>query len=328
MKKCLFSCLETRIDKNVATQLVNWYGCYQLGEFAPYEALTIANSVRRNLLLEPRYCGISCVRIEKVIHEYSSLKGIKETIFDILINLKNIVLYTNIHFTKTQVCIVIENGPQVIQAKHIQLPAFISCVNPNQYITTIESDIQFKMIVFIDSCLNSHLSTSYYSQLYHNISHLKEPLSTKPNNFLLVNNHTSPILNVNYSIIKTIRQQELIVFEVCTDGSIHPGIGLRRAIQKLIVTLIPFCQVAYLSLPQRSQSATIHSKITIAKFLKLDLANFPISHSTYRRLRELNIYTFGDLYKFTLEPNEKWTSKQYKEMKWLMRKLRYYLNGT
>ena len=327
MKKCLFSCLETRIDKNIATNLVNWYGCYQLGEFAPYEALTIANSIRRNLLLESRCCGISCVRIEKVIHEYSSLKGIKETIFDILINLKNIVLYTNTPFTKTQVCIVIENGPQIIQAKHIQLPTFISCVNPNQYITTIESDIQFKMIVFIDSCLKSHLPASYYSQLYHHLSSTQEPISTKLNNFLLVNNHTSPILNVNYSILKTIRHQELIVFEICTDGSIHPGVGLRRAIQKLIVTLIPFCQVAYLPLPQRSQNATIHSKATIAKFLKLDLANFPLSHSMYRRLRELNIYTFGDLYKFTLEPNKKWTSKQYKEMKWLMRKLRYYLNG-
>lgn len=152
------SCKESRIENNRS-----FYGCFYLGPFGPSQSLTVANALRRTLLSESTGLAIISVQIENAHHEYSTLPGVKESVLDILLNLREIVfkkvsntnrIYKNkgvssiyeqdlngsITFFKPIVGYLKVNGPGVIRAKDLSLPPFIQMVDPSQYIATLADD--------------------------------------------------------------------------------------------------------------------------------------------------------------------------------------------
>lgn len=135
------SCLESRIES-----ATSFYGCFSLGFFEKSQCLTIANALRRTLLTNIYGIAITSVKIEGVNHEYQSIPGTKESVLDIILNLKEIVL-KNFN-TDIQACMLKKplygylqvRGPGIIQAKDLRLPSNIQCVNPTQYIATLSED--------------------------------------------------------------------------------------------------------------------------------------------------------------------------------------------
>ena len=87
MSQFLISCEESRIENNKS-----FYGRFYLGPFDSSQSVTIANTLRRTLLSELYGLAIVSVEIEGANHEYSSLPGVKDSVLDILLNLKEIVL--------------------------------------------------------------------------------------------------------------------------------------------------------------------------------------------------------------------------------------------
>jgi DNA-directed RNA polymerase alpha subunit len=87
MNKVFISCKESKIENNRS-----FYGCFLFGFFDYGLSLTIANALRRTLLSECSGLSIVSVTIENVSHEYSTLSGVRESVLDILLNLKEIVL--------------------------------------------------------------------------------------------------------------------------------------------------------------------------------------------------------------------------------------------
>lgn len=81
------TCIESRIENS---HLV--YSQFRLGPFEPGQALTVANSLRRTLLSQIKGWAIVAVEIDGVSHEYESLRGIREPVLDVLLNLKQIIL--------------------------------------------------------------------------------------------------------------------------------------------------------------------------------------------------------------------------------------------
>jgi len=90
MSQFFISCKESRIENNRS-----FYGCFQLGPFEPSQSITIANTLRRTLLSELYGLSIISIEIEGVTHEYSNLRGVKDSVLDILLNIKEIVLKKN-----------------------------------------------------------------------------------------------------------------------------------------------------------------------------------------------------------------------------------------
>ena len=80
------SCLESKLLNNN-----NWYGRFQLAPFQKGEGLTIANALRRTLLAEKRAFFITWVDFYNAEIPYSVLTGMRESIFDILLNLKQVI---------------------------------------------------------------------------------------------------------------------------------------------------------------------------------------------------------------------------------------------
>lgn len=144
MSQFIISCKESRIENNRS-----FYGCFELGPFEPSQSLTIANTLRRTLLSEIYGLAIVSVEIEGASHEYSSLPGVHESVLDILLNLKEIVLKKSIKNFTPQIGYLRARGPGVVTGSHLRLPPFIQCVDPDQYIATLSHNgfLNIKFVV-------------------------------------------------------------------------------------------------------------------------------------------------------------------------------------
>lgn len=174
------SCKESRIENNKS-----FYGCFHLGPFEPGQSITIGNALRRTLLSELKGLAITAVEIDGALHEYSNILGVKDSVLDILLNLKEIVLRKTKNFntfntlgctfragrkgridgsrTMLSASSFIDEreeqeksfaylkvrGPGVVRASDIRLPSNIQCVDPNQYIATLTEDgyLNIKIII-------------------------------------------------------------------------------------------------------------------------------------------------------------------------------------
>ena len=144
MSQFFISCKESRIENNRS-----FYGCFYLGPFEPSQSITIANTLRRTLLSEIYGLAIVSVEIEGALHEYSSLPGVRESVLDILLNLKEIVLKKTVKNFTPQIGYLRARGPGVVSAAHLKLPPFIQCVDPDQYIANLSHNgfLNMKFII-------------------------------------------------------------------------------------------------------------------------------------------------------------------------------------
>jgi DNA-directed RNA polymerase subunit alpha len=113
------------------------HGQFLINSLKPGQGITIGNQLRRVLLNDLGGVAISAVRIAGISHEFSTIPGVREDILEILLNLKGIVLKSK---TQTpQVGRLKIQGPAVVTADLIQLPANVEIVNSNHYIMTIST---------------------------------------------------------------------------------------------------------------------------------------------------------------------------------------------
>lgn len=314
MQNLIFSCIESRIEDNQTL-----YGCFKLGPFYLNQGLTIANTLRRLLLSELEGLSIIFVRIEGVKHEYSMLTGVKESVLEILTNLKQIQFKTDEVLYKPQIAYLNVKGPKSISAGDISLPLKIKCVDPNQYIATISSDGDLKIKFFICQgkryCLQSSLKPVIQKQ-YQKI------LNIKTINYLFLDAIFLPIRQVNFTIEPNSEiNKEFVIFEIWTKGGIHPKQSLFKAINEIFRILMPFRKFYSLQKIQAPKYSTttvkrlkskkfrplahdyqkILSKISSIKFQKklstLDISNLNLLVPTYIFLKKTNIHTISDLLK-------------------------------
>ena len=146
MPHLIFSCLESRIEDNGAL-----FGRYLLGPLRIGQATTVATALRRALLSEIQGIGITAVEIVGASHQYSSIKGVRESVLDILLNLKQIVLRGTTAHDLPAIGYIDVQGPGIVTASNLILPNGICCVNSNQLIATLSANglLKIKFIVSV-----------------------------------------------------------------------------------------------------------------------------------------------------------------------------------
>ena len=105
--------------------------------------LTIGNSLRRVLLSSIRGTAVTAIQIDGVQHEYSSIKGVREDVTDIVLNIKSLALKSNIEGTKKLILDV--KGPGEIKASQITSIPDIEILNPNLVICNLDENTNFHM---------------------------------------------------------------------------------------------------------------------------------------------------------------------------------------
>jgi DNA-directed RNA polymerase subunit alpha len=248
IQKKFYSCVETRIQSQG-----EMYARFHLGTFFRGQALTVANALRRTLLGELPCLSVTKVHIDGVVHEFSNIPGVQESVLDILLNLKRLTFtISNKKFNifsnsslKTKVFLKIR-GPAKVTAADLKFPSTLACVWPNHYIATLNSNAELACILELavvhpkqkSSFLSKTISSGCFNTLEGSIDKNKKIFYLETN--------SSPIRKVNYIIheLDSKKNSEYVALEIVTDGSIEPKQALRFAFKQLTKLFYEFTQIS------------------------------------------------------------------------------------
>nr|YP_009427068.1 RNA polymerase alpha subunit [Macrothelypteris torresiana]ASU95727.1 RNA polymerase alpha subunit [Macrothelypteris torresiana]QBA55975.1 RNA polymerase alpha subunit [Macrothelypteris torresiana] len=228
-------------ETSISTQAIQWkcvesktesrrlhYGRFVVSPFKRGQASTVGIAMRRASLEEVQGTSITCARFHGVLHEYSTITGIQETIRDVLVNLKEIAPKSESNDVKEAVSSV--TGPKEVTAGDTSLPPSVKAIDDSQYIVTITQPI----------------SVSIESKIEKDCGYRIENSSEYKNGEFPVDAVSMPVRNVNYSVHlfgsgRATRETSFI--EIWTNGSPTPGEAIGEASKKLIDLPTPFLHV-------------------------------------------------------------------------------------
>uniref|UniRef100_A0AAT9UT44 DNA-directed RNA polymerase subunit alpha n=1 Tax=Pallavicinia longispina TaxID=280536 RepID=A0AAT9UT44_9MARC len=213
-------CIESRIESK---RLL--YGRFAISPFRKDQANTVGIAMRRSLLNEIEGTSITYAKINGIKHEYSALVGIQESIHDILINLKEIVLRNDSYESQKVYISVV--GPRRIIAQDIQRPPSIRVIDDTQYVATLTGAISLNIELSIERGRGYRIGNN---------------LQKYEEGFFPVDAVFMPVRNANYSVHSFESQgktKEVLFLEIWTDGSLTPKEALYEASRNLIDLFIP-----------------------------------------------------------------------------------------
>lgn len=178
--------------------------------------ITVGNAFRRVLLSSLPGACITGIKIDGVTHEYSTIKGVKDSVLDMTLNLKLVrIRKTSLEPT---VLTLTANKEGEIYAKDIKCPSDVEILTPDQYITTIEKGSKLHIEITVEK------GVGYI------------PVSVKQKNdvdpeMILIDSIFSPVKKVRFDVEATrvgqMTNLDKLVLEIETDGSITPDDALK-----------------------------------------------------------------------------------------------------
>jgi len=149
---------------------------------------TIGNSLRRILLSSIQGAAVTAIQIDSVLHEFSSIKGVREDVTDIVLNIKNLAIKSSSKVAKKVILDV--KGPKEVKAKDITLIPEIEILNPEQVICNLDEKTNFHMELIINN------GKGY-------VSAIKNKEEDSPLGLISIDSLFSPVKKVSFAIENT-----------------------------------------------------------------------------------------------------------------------------
>lgn len=180
--------------------------------------MTLGNSLRRVLLSSIAGAAVTAFKVEGATHEFTTLKGVKEDVVDIMLNLKGIRF--RVFGSDSQTLRIVKKGKGDVTAKDIQTNADVEVVNPDHVIATIDDDkANFTMDLTVEA------GRGYRT--------IEEVASHKASDMIAVDAIFTPVLRVRYKVESTrvgqMTNLDKLHLSVDTDGSISPREAFEEA---------------------------------------------------------------------------------------------------
>lgn len=263
------------------------HGRFVINSLRSGQGITIGNQLRRVLLGDLGGIAISAVRIAGITHEFSTIPGVREDILEILLNLKGIVLKSEI--SDTQFGRLKVQGPAVVTADLIQLPSNLEIINPNHYIATISTsnilEIEFKF----------EYGTGYKLAT--------QTFMDDAENYLQLDTVFMPVQKVDFKIENVYDSAnnitERLLLDIWTNGSISPNEALESAAQ-VIVDLFTLL-INNKNMANTSQLESKPESISIEPYTNIAIEELQLSVRAYNCLKKAQINTVGDLLQYSPE---------------------------
>ena len=171
---------------------------------------TLGNSLRRVLLSSLPGYAITSVKIDGILHEFSTIPGVKEDVTEIVLNLKSVIL--KIHGDGPKTMYVDVKGEGEITAGSFKTDSDVEILNPDLHIASLDSDAHVVMEL---TCNNGR----GYDSAERNKQYLQPPIGV-----IAIDSIYSPVLKVNYTVENTrvgqITDYDKLTLEVWTNGTI------------------------------------------------------------------------------------------------------------
>ena len=276
-------------DKVIMIESDDFEGQFEFRPLEPGFGLTIGNALRRILLSSLEGFAVTSVKIEGVDHEFSTIKGVVEDVTEIILNLKQVRFKKQIEDAETEKVSISVSGKEQLTAG--DLGTFISgyqVLNPDHVICNMESSVKVDMDLTIEKG-RGYVPAEENKQTNASVG------------TVAVDSIFTPIKNVNYSIenfrVEQKTDYEKLVFNIKTDGSIHPKDALKEAAKILIHHFMLFSDEK-ITLDTEVKSAAEEfdeTSLHMRQLLKSKLVDMDLSVRALNCLKAADVETLGDL---------------------------------
>jgi len=243
--------------------LSGMYGKFYAQPFERGYGITIGNALRRILLSSIEGAAITNVRIQGVVHEFSTIPGVVEDVTDIILNLKNLRLKMEGSGQKTMT--LKTEGAKDVKAGDISHDTDIEILNPDIHIASLDKDGSLDIEMIVEK------SRGYIPA----DQNFKEDVGV---DFIPVDSSHSPVSKVNYKVeparVGKRIDYERLDLEVWTTGAIHPKDAISKAAKILRDHLIIFLDVV----DEPSEREEQKEKTEIPYYEKINILSRSIDH--------------------------------------------------
>ena len=276
-------------DKVIMIDSSEFEGRFEFRPLEPGFGLTVGNALRRVLLSSLEGFAITSVKLDKVEHEFSTISGVVEDVTEIILNLKQVRFKRQIDEIENEKVTISIGGQEQLKAADFQ--KFISgfqVLNPDLVICNLEKNVQFNMEITIEK----------------GRGYVPAEENKKPNaefGVISIDSVFTPIKNVKYSIenyrVEQKTDYEKLIFEIISDGSIHPKDALTEAAKTLIHHFLLFSDERItLEADEIAQTETYDEEsLHMRQLLKTKLVDMDLSVRALNCLKAAEVDTLGDL---------------------------------
>ena len=276
-------------DKVIMIDSSEFEGKFEFRPLEPGYGLTVGNALRRVLLSSLEGFAITSVKIENIEHEFSTIPGIVEDVTEIILNLKQVRFKRQIEDIENEKVSITIGGQEQLKASDFQ--KFISgfqVLNTDLVICNLDKSVQLNMELTIEKGRG-------YVPAEEN-KKMDVELGT-----IAIDSIYTPVKNVKFSIenyrVEQKTDYEKLVFEIVTDGSIHPKDALTEAAKTLIHHFLLFSDERItLEADEIAQTeAYDEESLHMRQLLKTKLIDMDLSVRALNCLKAAEVETLGDL---------------------------------
>ena len=273
-------------------QLTDTHGRFVLTPLERGFGQTIGNSLRRVLLSSIPGAAITAIRVDKVLHEFSVIPGVKEDMTELILNLRDVAIRVNTPTPPTEDVELTINikGKGRVTGADIECPEYMEIINPEVYICTISE---------AKTSLNVELFVSWGKGyvLPDKQDRYKGTIGLIP-----LGSQFTPVKKVNYAVEATRVGQrtdyERLTFDVWTTGAVTPSAAMGQAAQIMMNELKPFLELGAGGM-EISFEEDVEVEGELSGIPDTPLEELDLSLRTLNALRRSQVSGLRDILKFT-----------------------------
>ena len=259
--------------------------------------ITLGNSLRRIMLSSLPGYAVTNIKIDGVLHEFSTIPGVKEDVTEIVLNVKGIIAKLFCNSQKTVVIDVV--GAQEIKAGDIKVDSDIEILNPDHHIATIGEGERFYMELTFDQG-RGYVSQERNKQLD---SQLRGSSISAPIGTIFTDSIYTPVYNVSYEVeptrVGTVTDFDKLTINVTTNGTI----GAKEAVS-LAAKILNEHLTLFVDLSDEAKNIEImveREETKKEKVLEMTIEELELSVRSHNCLKRAQINTVEDLINRTEE---------------------------
>ena len=276
-------------DKVIMVETDEKYGKFEFRPLEPGYGITIGNALRRILLSSLEGYAVTTVKIDKVDHEFATIKGVMEDVTEIILNLKQIRFKREVEDFDSEKISISISGQDTFTAGDInKFMTGFRVLNPELIICRMEPEVKLQMDLTINKGRGYVPSAE------------NKPIDAEFG-VIPIDSIFTPIKNVKYAIenyrVEQKTDYEKLVFEITTDGSIHPKDALKEAAKILIYHFMLFSdeKITIDSDEKFANEEFDEEVLHMRQLLKTKLVDMDLSVRALNCLKAADVETLGEL---------------------------------
>jgi DNA-directed RNA polymerase subunit alpha len=279
-------------DKVIMLEADENHGKFEFRPLEPGYGITVGNALRRILLSSLEGFAITTVKIEGIDHEFSTITGVMEDVTEIILNLKQVRFKRTVDDVDHEKIIIKVSGQEIFKAGNLNnILSSFEVLNPDLIIFRTEPDVKIQIALTINK------GRGYVP------AEENEPVDSEFG-LIAIDSVFTPIRNVKYSVenyrVEQKTDYEKLLFEIETDGSIHPKDALKEAAKILIYHFMLFSdeKITLDSDDKMANEEFDEEVLHMRQLLKTKLVDLDLSVRALNCLKAAEVETLGDLVKF------------------------------